>query len=94
MYPRQVVFCDNTDIYLQNLGSGAIYKILISKLVKMPIGVSQWREIIDLPDQQLKTAFTFAKLCTNSVFDQVFQYKTMSISMVSKQFVFEVFVVK
>ena len=76
--PRQVVSCDNTDIYLQNLGSGAIYKILISKLVKMPIGVSRWREIIDLPDQQLKTAFTFAKLCTNSVFDQVFQYKIVT----------------
>jgi uncharacterized protein (DUF3820 family) len=78
IYPRQVVSCDNTDIYLQNLGSGGIYKILISKLVKMPIGVSRWREIIDLPDQQLKTAFTFAKLCTNSVFDQVFQYKIVT----------------
>ena len=43
--PRQVVSCDNTDSYLQNLSSGAIYKILISKLVKMPIDVSRWREL-------------------------------------------------
>ena len=63
------------DLVLGRAGSDTIYKILISNLVKLPVGVSRWREIIDLSDQQLKTAFTFAKLCSKSVFDQVFQYK-------------------
>ena len=73
--PRQVVTFKEADLVLGRAGSDTIYKILISNLVKLPVGVSRWREIIDLSDQQLQTAFTFAKLCSKSVFDQVFQYK-------------------
>ena len=73
--PRQVVHLGNSDYFLHHCGSEIIYKILISKVIKLPIGVVRWREILDLSDQQLKTALTFAKLCSKSVFDQVFQYK-------------------
>ena len=73
--PRQVVNIGDSDRFIQNCGSDIIYKILISKLIRLPTGVLRWREIIDLSDQQLKTALSFAKLCSKSVFDQVFQYK-------------------
>ena len=75
--PRQVVSYKNTDYFMQNLGSDKLYNLLISNLVKLPVGVSRWREIVDLPDQQLKTAFTFARLYL-SVFDQVFQYQIVT----------------
>ena len=66
---------NETDYFLQNSGSDIIYKNLISNLIKPPIGVSRWREVIDLSDQQIKTAFTFARMCSSSVFDHAFQYK-------------------
>ena len=76
--PRQVVTFKNSDYFLHTAGSDLLYKLLISKAIKLPVGVSRWREVIDLSDQQLQTAFTFAKLSSKFVFDQVFQYKIVT----------------
>ena len=77
--PRQVINLNDQDCFIQHLGSDRTYKILTSDLIKPPTGVLRWRaEQILLSEQQLKTAFTFAKLCSSSTFDQVFQYKIVT----------------
>ena len=77
--PRQAVNLNDQDWFVQHLGSDRIYKILTSSLIKPPTGVLRWRaELILLSEQQLKTALTFAKMCSSSIFDQVFQYKIVT----------------
>ena len=60
------------------MGTDRIYQTLISSIKKLPIGVLRWREELTLTEQQLRTSLTFAKLCSSSVFDQVFQYKIVT----------------
>ena len=76
--PRQVVNFDENDYFVQHLGTDRMYKILIYKIIKVPAGVLRWRTELVLSDKQLQTSLTFAKLCSSSVFDQVFQYKIVT----------------
>ena len=76
--PRQVVNISGNDSFLQHLGSDRYYKILTSYLTKPPTGVLRWRAELVLSEQQEKTAFTFAKMCSSSTFDQIFQYKIVT----------------
>ena len=73
--PRQVVHINNHDSFVPNLGSNQIYKNLISKIFKPPVGTIRWKAELAVSDQQLKTAFTFAKRCSSLIFNQAFQYK-------------------
>ena len=66
------------DYFIQHMGTDRIYQTLISSIKKVPIGVLRWREQLTLTEQQLRTSLTFAKLCSSSVFDQVFQYKIVT----------------
>ena len=63
--PRQVVHLGNSDYFLHHCGSEIIYKTLISKVIKLPIGVVRWREILNLSDKQVKTALTLQSCAAN-----------------------------
>ena len=76
--PCQTINLHGGDNFLQYMGSEKIYKILIDKSIRIPIGVVRWRTELALSVNQLKTAFTFAKLCSSSIFDCVFQYKIVT----------------
>ena len=78
VYPHQVINCKENYHFLQSSESDIIYRNLITNLIKQPIGVSCWREEIDLSDQQVKTAFTFARLCSSSIFLHAFQFKIVT----------------
>ena len=76
--PCPVVNYCETDYPVQLLGTDRMYKILISNIVKVPTGVTRWRLDIVLSDRQLKTSLTFARVCSSSVFNHVFQYKIVT----------------
>ena len=76
--PCQVVHYSETDYQVQLLGTEQVYKMLISDTVKVPTGVTRWRLDIHLSDRQLKTSFTFARVCSSQVFDHMFQYKIVT----------------
>ena len=68
------------------MGTDRIYQTLIYAIKKVPIGVIRWREELALTEQQLRTSLTFAKLCTSSVFDQVFQYKIVTQTLPTNKY--------
>ena len=51
---------------------------MISNIGKVPTGVKRWRLDIVLSDRQLIIILTFARVCSSSVFDHVFQYKSVT----------------
>ena len=53
--PHHVVNLNGQDCFVQHLGSHQIYKMLISKLIKPPIGTVRWKAELAISDQQLKT---------------------------------------
>ena len=73
--PNQTVNLKGCDVYLQNVSAAQIYDFLITNKTRPPTGLLRWREIIDLSDTEIVTAFTFAQICSKSTFDQIFQYK-------------------
>ena len=76
--PRPVVNYKDNDCFVCLFDSNQLYRILTSNLLKIPTGVVRWRADLLLSEQQVKTALTFAKMCSSSVFDQVFQYKIVT----------------
>ena len=76
--PRPVVNFKDNDCFVCLFDSNQLYRILTSNLLKIPTGVVRWRADLLLSEQQLKTALTFTKICSSSVFDKVFQYKIVT----------------
>ena len=46
--------------------------------VKLPTGLLNWCDELELSDEQIKTAFVFAHNCCTNIFDRVFQYKIVT----------------
>ena len=76
--PVQTVNLNGCDVYIKNLESQVIYNWSISNKIRLPTGILRWCEEIDLSDTDIKNGFFFARACTQSVFDQVFQYKILT----------------
>jgi hypothetical protein len=76
--PHNMVNLNGTDVYLNNIPGDQIYRQLIGHKTRLPTGLLRWREDIELSDTDIKVAFTFARLCSISVFDHVFQYKILT----------------
>jgi hypothetical protein len=84
--PSQVVNYCRADYFLQQLGTDRVYNILISKMIKVPTGVTRWRTELVLSEEQLKTSLTFARKCSSLVFDHVFQYKIVTQILPTKKY--------
>ena len=84
--PSQVVNYCGADHYLQQLGTDRVYNILISKMIKVPTGVTRWRAELVLSEEQLKTSLRFARKCSSLVFDHVFQYKIVTPILPTKKY--------
>ena len=75
IYPFQTINVNGSDNQMQNINSQLIYKTLIKDKIKLPVGMLNWCYDLELTDLQIRTAFTFAHDCSESIFDRVFQYK-------------------
>ena len=75
IYPFQVINDKNVDKLIRNMGTKQIYELLISEKVRMPKGLLNWCMELELSDEQIKTALSFAYQSSHSVRDWVFQYK-------------------
>ena len=67
-----------TDQSIINLDSKHIYRLLISKIVRLPKGILNWCNELELTDLQIQTALTFTHNSCLSTFDRVFQYKIIT----------------
>ena len=76
--PNQTVNLNGTNFYMKSLPRVQIYKQLITHKTRLPAGLLRWRDEIELSDNEIKIAFTFARLCSKSVFDHIFQYKIVT----------------
>ena len=65
-------------MFIEHAKSENIYDYLIEPKIKMPVGLQHWLDDMDLSESNIRTGFTFAKKCSKSTFDQVFQYKIMT----------------
>ena len=76
--PNQMVNLNGADVYLKTLPAGDIYKQLITNKTRLPTGLQHWMEEFEVSDDDIKLAFTFARTCSTSIFDQMFQYKIIT----------------
>ena len=76
--PHQTVNLNGCDLNLQNVSVDQIYSFLIANKIRPPTGLLRWRENINLSDIEINTAFTFARVCSRSSFDHIFQYKIIT----------------
>ena len=60
---------------LKKMRGTQIYNVLISNKCRLPAGMLRWREDFELNDEEIKSAFIFARRCSHSTFDHAFQYK-------------------
>ena len=73
--PQHNIFFNGSDVNIYNCNSKDFYSILISDKVRLPKGMVNWCLEYELSHLQIVTSFTFAKECTSSIFNRVFQYK-------------------
>ena len=76
--PTNTIQFNSSDTRVDLLSSKSIYSILIDKKSRLPRGLLHWCEDLQLSDSQIKTAFTFAHICTSHIFTRVFQYKIVT----------------
>ena len=76
--PCNIVNLNGTDIFLKNLTGDIIYKQLITNKTRLPTGLQHWMEEFEVSDDDIKLAFTFARTCSTSIFDHMFQYKIIT----------------
>ena len=74
----QTVNLNSRDQYLKNIAADQIYSFLIVYKTRLPTGLLRWPDQFTLSDAEIKLAFTFARKCSQSVFDHVFQYKILT----------------
>ena len=63
-----------------------VYNILSSSIIRVPTGVTRWRTELDISEEQIKTGLPFARQCSSSVFDHVFQYKIVTQILPTKKY--------
>ena len=74
------------DMFFKDITSIQIYKKVIEKKIRPPVGVLRWVEDFNVNDSKIVTGFTFAQECSKSTFDQVFQYKIMTQILPTNQY--------
>ena len=88
IYPIQTIKYKGKDMILRNMKSKALYKILVAPKVRIPKGLLNWCLELELSDEQIKTALTFAHQCSLNTFDRVFQYKITTYILPTNEYLF------
>ena len=78
IFPCRTVNLGESDEYFQNMTSVRIYSYTIADKTRLPTGLLRWLDTCTVSDQEIKFSFTFARQCSQSVFDWVFQYKILT----------------
>ena len=76
--PHQKLNLQGTDIFFKDITSIQIYKKIIEKKIRPPVGLLHWVEDFDVNETEIVTGFTMAYECSKRTFDKVFQYKIMT----------------
>ena len=76
--PCQKVNLNGLDIPFKKLSVEVLYRQSILPKLRLPTGFLRWQEQFYFSDAEIKTAFTFAKYCSDNVFNQDFQYKILT----------------
>ena len=84
--PYQKLNLHGMDMFFKDITSIHIYKKIIEKKIRPPVGVLRWVEDFNVNDSKIVTGFTFAQECSKSTFDQVFQYKIMTQILPTNQY--------
>ena len=72
--PELKINCMGVDRSLIYLDSKSIYRLLISKFIKLQKSLVNWCLELELTDIQIHTTLLFAHNCCMNSFDKVFQY--------------------
>ena len=75
LLPELKINCMGYDRSVLYLDSKSIYRLLISKYIKLPKGLLNWCLELELTDIEIQTALIFAHNSCMNIFDIVFQYK-------------------
>ena len=84
--PSQTVHINKSDVTIQSLNSGTVYSTLIEEKTRLPTGLLHWCEEFQLSNEEIKTAFTFARDCCSQTFDRVFQFKIVTRILPTNQY--------
>ena len=76
--PSRVIKIKDQYRYIENIKPEQVYYYLIEPKIKMSVGLQQWLDEMGLTESDIRTGFSFARECSKSTFDQVFQYKIMT----------------
>ena len=76
--PSQVIQYRGRDYWVNRMDSKMVYHKLISPKIRLPTGLLNWCMDLELFDERIYTALTFAHGCCTNVFDRVFQYKIVT----------------
>ena len=68
IHPVQTFRYNAEDMFLGKMNSKTLYKILIAPKLRVPKGLLNWCLELELTDQQIKTALTFAHQCSINTF--------------------------
>ena len=71
---------------LKKMRGTQIYNVLVANKCRLPAGMLRWREDFELNDEEMKSAFLFARRCSHSTFDHAFQYKINSNILPTKEY--------
>ena len=80
-YPRLAFDNDNSLFFLDSCKSKDIYNVLISKKVKLPVGMHRWCFKYDISEERLTNAFTFSHRSTLSTQSRAIQYKISTFTL-------------
>ena len=59
--PNQVINIERKEVYIKSITSKQVYNQLIQHKIKTPIGLLHWLEEFNLTENDIKTAFIFAR---------------------------------
>ena len=88
IYPLQAIRLKDKDSILKNINTHELYDHFIANKVRMPKGLLHWCLELELSDKQIVTALTFARKCSISVFDRVFQYKLVTNILPTNEYLY------
>ena len=76
--PSRVIKIKDQYRYIEHIKPEQVYYYLIEPKIKMSVGLQQWLDEMGLTESDIRTGFSFARECSKSTFDHVFQYKIMT----------------
>ena len=85
-FPQSCVKIGDSYRFLKDIKSNEIYKLFVTTKFRMPVGIHKWINLYNLTDEQVKNSSTFAHACTLSTKSKVFQYKILTFTLPTQEY--------